>query len=59
MTMREVHQAYQRRIECSEYIQAWVIAGGGLSRARSTEQIKLWQGRIERCKAQVNQRRAS
>ena len=59
MTMREIHKAYQRRIERGEFIQAWAIAGGGLSRAKAKDQIKLWQNRIDRCKARVNRRRAA
>ena len=59
MTMRDVHKAYQRRIERGEIIQAWCIAGGGLSRAKAPDQIKLWRQRVEACKARVNRRRAA
>ena len=54
MTMRQLHQAYQRRVQRHEFIQAWCIASEGLKRARAAEQRAVWSARIKLCKAVVN-----
>ena len=58
-TMRQLHQEYDRRIRCREYLQAWCIAHEGAKRARVEDEQHRWLQRAHLVKGMIVYRGAA